>query len=321
MKCCFSVDPQCQLKGQRLFGFVRAALQGALAIVLCGAGWADRLPVLSPLPDAIFSEAQQESPAISRSIPLSQPVPTQSVNSATPEHSIGRSTGRSNTERVADNGPDFYAGIKAYRESDYRKAEQIFDVLHRQQPENTQITYYLAITQAQLGRFQKAENLYKEIIQLEPQGKAASLAQKGLDYLPKEDDLDQPPRFSAATDAAGHSAAAGASAAEKHSPANAVGPPASASTQTAAMAEAMRQSMQAGMQGMSPQDWMMMQMLQGQGGNNGNGATMNPMSWMMMPGMMGNPGNSGYDPGGMSNMMMNQMMQGFGAGGDSEQNP
>jgi hypothetical protein len=82
------------------------------------------------------------------------------------------------------------------------------------------------------------------------------------------------------------------------------------------MAQAMRQSMQAGMQGMSPQDWMMMQMMQSQGQNNGTGANMNPMSWMM-----GGNGSSGYDPGVMSNMMMNQMMQGFGMDGNSEQNP
>ncbi|WP_303674001.1 tetratricopeptide repeat protein [Vampirovibrio chlorellavorus] len=290
-----------------------------MALALSGAAWADRLPVLSPLPDAIFSASQQEAPATGRLSPLAQSAPAPSVNSATPERSIQRL----NTERLTERGPDFYAGIKAYREGDYRKAEQTFEVLHRQQPENTQITYYLAITQAQLGRFQKAESLYREIIQLEPKGKAASLAQKGLDYLPKEDDLDQPPRFSAATDAAAPSAAAGSSSTDKPATAKsaAASPPASAAAQTAAMAEAMRQSMQAGMQGMSPQDWMMMQMLQGQGGNNGNGANMNPMSWMMIPGIMGNTGNSGYDPGVMSNMMMNQMMQGFGLGGDSEQNP
>lgn len=219
--------------------------------------------------------------------------------------------------RAAETGPDFYAGIKAYREGDYRQAERIFELLHRQQPENTQITYYLAITQAQLGRFQKAEALYKEIIQLEPKGKAASLAQKGLDYLPKEDDLDLPPRFvhspkDSPSDTSEKSGRAQGAAA---SPSNSVG------EQTAAMGQAMRQSMQAGMQGMSPQDWMMMQMLQGQGQNNSAGANMNPMSWMMMPGMMGGNGSSGYDPGVMSNMMMNQMMQGFGMDGNSEQNP
>ncbi len=312
MKYCFSVEHQCQFTGQRLLRFAVAGLKGALVLALCGSGWADRLPVLSPLPDAIFSAPQQESPAISRLTPLTQAPLSQSKGSVAPE--------RATDSRSADKGPDFYAGIKAYREGDYCQAEGLFEVLHRQQPENTQITYYLAITQAQLGRFQKAENLYKEIIQLEPQGKAASLAQKGLDYLPKEDDLDQPPRFSSASQALPSKPSEPFSTAK----AAAVTPPAtssaSAGDQTTAMAEAMRQSMQAGMQGMSPQDWMMMQMLQNQGQNNNNGANMNPMSWMMMPGMNGATGSSGYDPSVMSNMMMNQMMQGFGTDGDNNQN-
>lgn len=277
-----------------------------------GSGWADRLPVLSPLPDAIFSALQQEAPATRRLTPLTQPPQTQSTDLAASE--------RVADSRAADKGPDFYAGIKAYREGDYRQAERIFEVLHRQQPENTQITYYLAITQAQLGRFQKAENLYKEIIQLEPQGKAATLAQKGLDYLPKADDLDQPPRFSSTPQAAPGQPSESPTTGKAAVGALPATPTASAGDQTAAMAEAMRQSMQAGMQGMSPQDWMMMQMLQSQGQNNGTGASMNPMSWMMMPGMNGTTGSSGYDPSVMSNMMMNQMMQGFGTDGDNNQN-
>ncbi|WP_373532242.1 tol-pal system YbgF family protein [Vampirovibrio sp.] len=201
---------------------------------------------------------------------------------------------------------DFYAGVKAYREGNYQQSEKIFEALHQQAPENAQYTYYLAITQAQLGRFQKAKQLYEEIVTLAPHGKAATLAQKGLDYLPKDNDLDLPPRFQSVQTPTEYSAAE-------------PGLPPTQPSQS--VAEAMRQ----GMQGMSPQDWMMMQMMQGQGQNNGQGngmmGGMNPMSLMMMPGMSGANGSEGYDPSVMSNMMMNQMMQGFGMGGDPSGNP
>lgn len=199
---------------------------------------------------------------------------------------------------------DFYAGVKAYREGHYPLSEKIFKTLHQEAPENAQYTYYLAITEAQLGRFQKAKQLYEEIVTLAPNGKAAVLAQKGLDYLPKENDLDLPPRFQASDSPA------------ETKPSEAAVP----FSQSQTMGDSMRQ----GMQGMSPQDWMMMQMMQGQnnGQNNGTMGGMNPMGWMMMPGMnSGANGAGGYDPNVMSNMMMNQMMQGFGMGGDGSGNP
>lgn len=211
-----------------------------------------------------------------------------------------------------EDGPDFLAGVKAYREGNYRQADRIFSTLHKQAPENTRYTYYLAITQGQLGRFQQCKALYEEIITLEPNGKAASLARQGLSYLPKANELDMPPRFNAA-----------ATAPEKTEPAPAQKPVAAQQPgqfPTREMADSMKQSMQ---QGMSPQDMMMMQMMMGQqNGMGGMGGGTNPMSWMMMPGMMGNQGgNSGFDPSIMSNMMMNQMMQGFNMGGDSNGNP
>lgn len=207
--------------------------------------------------------------------------------------------------------PDFYAGVKAYREGDYRQSGRIFEALHKTEPENVQYTYYLAITEAQLGHFQRAKTLYEEIITLAPNGKAAALAQKGLDYLPKENELDLPPRFQAVEPAG-----------KNESPVKEPDRKAAAPSQSPneAMAEAMRQ----GMQNVSPQDWMMMQMMQGQnsGQNNGMmGGGMNPMSWMMMPGMNGANGNNNYDPNIMSNMMMQQMMQGFGMGGDTNGSP
>lgn len=208
----------------------------------------------------------------------------------------------SSSERLS---VDFYAGVKAYREGHYQLSEKIFKTLHQEAPENAQYTYYLAITEAQLGRFQKAKQLYEEIVTLAPNGKAAALAQKGLDYLPKDNDLDLPPRFQASDRPA------------ETKPSEAAVP----YSQSQTVGDAMRQ----GMQGMSPQDWMMMQMMQqGQnnGQNNGMMGGMNPMGWMMMPGMNGGAnGSGGYDPNVMSNMMMNQMMQGFGMGGDASGNP
>jgi hypothetical protein len=201
---------------------------------------------------------------------------------------------------------DFYAGVKAYREGHYQLSHKIFKTLHQEAPENVQYTYYLAISEAQLGRFQKAKQLYEEIVTLAPNGKAAALAQKGLDYLPRDNDLDLPPRFQSSDTPA------------ETKPVEATTPPPFSQSQS--MVDSMRQ----GMQGMSPQDWMMLQMMQSQnnGQNNGTMGGMNPMSWMMMPGMNGGAnGSGGYDPNVMSNMMMNQMMQGFGMGGDNSGNP
>lgn len=251
----------------------------ALALLMGqGSVWADRLPL-----DGLATK----SPA---------PAPTQAQTKAQEE------------------GPDFLAGVKAYREGNYRQADRIFTTLRKQAPENTQYTYYLAITQGQLGRFQQCKALYEEIITLEPNGKAASLARQGLKYLPKTDELDLPPRFNATATPAMEKAEpepAQASVAATQQPGQ---------FPTREMAESMKQNMQ---QGMSQQDMLMMQMMMGQqNGMGGMGGGMNPMSWMMMPGMMGNQGNnSSFDPGIMSNMMMNQMMQGFNLGGDSNGNP
>lgn len=218
---------------------------------------------------------------------------------------------------LSEAGPDFYAGVKAYREGSYKQAERIFATLHKQAPENTQYTYYLAIANAQLGRFQQAKRYYEEIVTLEPNGKAASLARQGISYLPKENDLDLPPRFAKDEPVTKTTEKQATSHSESSTP--------SATSQNTAMADAMKQTMQQGMQGISPQDWMTMQMMMGQNGMSGgmNGG-MNPMSWMMMPGMgaAGSNGSGGYDPSAMSNMMMNQMMQGFGGmGGDSSGYP
>ncbi len=272
----------------------RGGLNLLLALILLNAspGWADRLPLnrLEPIADRMQAIEQLTA----------RPV----ADEASPTVASGSAPSDSD---------EFYQGVKAYREGDYKQAARLFALLHRQNPDNTRNTYYWAISEAQLGHFQQAKKLYEEILTLEPQGKAANLARQGLSYLPNETELDLPPRFQSV---------------EK--PAEKAPEPAKTNEQTVTAptngvpTEAMIQAMKQNMQGMSPQDWMTMQMLMGQnnpygGMNNGMSNGMNPMG-MMMPGMMGSNGTNGMDPNVMSNMMMNQMMQGFGFGGDSGEN-
>jgi len=68
---------------------------------------------------------------------------------------------------------EFGNAVKAYREGDYIQARKILHPLHGKQPENSRMTYYLAITEAQLGRFQQAKKLYQEILALDPNSEAA----------------------------------------------------------------------------------------------------------------------------------------------------
>jgi len=192
--------------------------------------------------------------------------------------------------------PEFTQGVKAYREGDYISARRTFYALHRQHPEDSRATYYLAITEAQLGRFQTAKKLYEEILTLDPKGEAASHARNGLRYLPAETGLDLPPRF--------HTVETSAPASQ--APSQAVG------------------QGQTGLapQGMSQQDWLAWQMMMGQtgmGGNNNNtGFGMTP--WMM-PQAGGDPNSpNGYDPTAMSNMLMNQMLQNFSLEGNKDDN-
>lgn len=204
--------------------------------------------------------------------------------------------------------PEFSNGVKAYREGDYIQARRIFSGLHKQSPEDTRITYYFAITEAQLGRFQAAKTLYQEIITLDPKGEAAQLAKTGLQYLPAEASLDLPPRFQTGA-------------------ANTSQPHAATAQQAIPQSQAGSIPGQGMMpNGMSMQDWMALQMLMGQGGNASNnlggGGVNNMMPWMMMPQAGTDPNNpgSGYDPNAMSTMLMNQMMQNFSLSGDKDEN-
>jgi hypothetical protein len=186
----------------------------------------------------------------------------------------------------AQEAGSFDAGVRAYRDGDYQNAQKTFDLLHRLHPEDSRVTYYLAITEAQLGRFKQARALYERILLLDPHSEVAQLAAEGLQYLPGENTLDHPPRFQGGRNQPAQGRAVNPSPAVPG--------------------------------GLNPQDLMMWQMMMGLGGNNQGG--MNPMTMMMMPGMAGNGENgmSQMDPGVMSNMMMNQMMQNFSLFGDQD---
>jgi tetratricopeptide (TPR) repeat protein len=202
----------------------------------------------------------------------------------------------------------FSMGVKAYREGDYIQARRTFYSLHKPHPENTKVTYYLAITEAQLGRFQNAKKLYEEILSLEPHGETADLAKEGLKYLPAETALDLPPRFNKT-----QTNETNVNKTNSSSPAATTPPPVNG-TNTAPG-------------GMSQQDWMAWQTMMGQTGMGNNNMGNNNMGINMMPWMMqqsASPNNpnamGGYDPNAMSNMLMNQMLQNFSLDSSKDDN-
>jgi hypothetical protein len=220
------------------------------------------------------------------------------------------------SEALAPKG--FQEGVQAYREGHYASAYDRFYKLHKEHPENSGITYYLAMTQAQLGRFQKAKALYEEIILIDPNSRAAELAKEGLRYLPASDGatLDLPPRFQSTPAASGQPLA---------------GTPQGIPQPTmpgAAMGAG-------GYPAMSPEDMQAMQMMQMMMGNGmGDMGSMGGMGGMGNMGGMGGMGNmggmngmgmngmgmngmGGMDPNIMSTMMMNQMLQQMNLGGES----
>jgi tetratricopeptide (TPR) repeat protein len=200
-----------------------------------------------------------------------------------------------------ESDPQFESGVKAYRDGDYAQAVKTFEGLHRQAPENTKYTYYLAIAEAQLGRFQQARRHYSEIVTLEPNGETANLAKEGLKYLPPASNLDLPPRFSKQPQPSGGVGQAVQTAGDASG--------AGATGSQAASAPG----------GMSAQDLMAWQMLMGQG-SGGNMGGNNPMGGFMPNMMTGMPnganGMSGMDPNIMSTMLMNQMMQNMNLSGE-----
>lgn len=218
----------------------------------------------------------------------------------------------SHSEALAPKG--FQEGVQAYREGNYASAYDRFYKLHKEHPENSGITYYLAMTQAQLGRFQQARGLYEEIVLLDPNSRAAELAKEGLRYLPPDNGttLDLPPRFQASPTAPGQTFAG--------SPHGNPQPTMPSAPMGAG-----------GYPPMSPEDMQAMQMMQmmmgngmgdmgsmgGMGGMGGMG-NMGGMNSMGMNGM-GMNGMGGMDPNIMSTMMMNQMLQQMNLGGESPQ--
>ncbi len=214
-----------------------------------------------------------------------------------------------NTTALAEQ-TDFQAGVKAYREGNYAQARLTFQQLHQLHPEDSNSTYYLAISEAQLGRYRQAEKLYREILTLNPQSEAAKLAKEGLQYLPGEDTsanaLDQPPKFQAQQS----TGTLQASQMPQATPHTATTAPQTAQTSATGLPT-----------NVTPQDMMLWQMMMGQMGNgNNNGMNSSMMPWAMMPQAdPSNPaGGSNIDPNIMSTMLMNQMMQGFSLDGNTD---
>lgn len=193
-------------------------------------------------------------------------------------------------EHAASVIPTLADGVRAYREGDYAGASRVLEALHRKTPQDTRTTYYLAMTEARQGNYREAAKLYEDILKREPDGQAAKLAREGLRYLPTEKtEWDEPPRF-------GDESAGTATPSEGNKKPAAGMPPLSPA---------------------SAQDWMAWQWMMGQTGRNNSGWG----NMMMPPGNNGQP-NTGEtpDPGMMSDMLMEQMMQNFTLSGDKDEN-
>lgn len=195
---------------------------------------------------------------------------------------------------------DMEKGIQAYRQENYIQAVEIFQQRHKASPENTKITYYLAIAQAQQGHYAEARRLYQEITLLNPQSPEALLAKQGLAYLPdeKETDLDPPPKFTKPNEETAFKPSPAASQQIAPTTVPHFSPYQSPQPNTGTYG------------GMSPQEMMALQSLLGSGNNNG----MNPMS--MLPWMYaqsgGNPANGHgpvMDPQLFSTILSNQLLQ------------
>lgn len=190
----------------------------------------------------------------------------------------------------------FADAVAAYREGRYLEAEKTLQQAHHRNPENSNVTYYLAMTQAQLGRFKQARALYEEILKLDPNSQAAQYAEEGLQYLPDDTVLDHPPRFTT-------SKASSAKTSEAMLPAD--------------------DDVPATPNGMSPQELMAWQMMMAQMGGNPQQGGLNPWMYLMQQPQGNNPNNSmpSIDPNVMSNLLMNQMMQNFSLEGSRPDNP
>jgi len=204
-----------------------------------------------------------------------------------------------------DGGPTtmtYDDGVKAYRDGDYDQAAKIFKTLHKAQPEQVGITYYLAMTSAQQRNYGEARRLYQEVITLDPQGEAGQLSKEGLANLPalSATGLDKPPKFE-------HTEAKTPMpqpAAQAYGQTYGSGVP-------AATAQAQMQAQMP--EGMTGQDIMMLQQVFGGGNQQSNNNSNNWMQMMMQPQNPNDPNSMQpqFNPDMMSTMMMNQMMQNF----------
>ncbi len=185
--------------------------------------------------------------------------------------------------------PDYQQGVQAYRNGQFDAAQKIFAKLAKEMPTAPEVSYYLGISTAQLGRYKEAKAAYEAVIKMDPNGEAAELARQGLSYLPNGKQLDTPPRFQGA-------------------PAQAAAP-------------------QANPMGMDANMMQMMMMMGSMGGSN-NGGGFNPMMIPMMQSMSKNNGQSDdpdnnpsswMTPEMMSSMIMNQMIQELGPMGSGKE--
>ena len=178
--------------------------------------------------------------------------------------------------------------IASYRTGHYAQAQKTLSQVHQDDPANIRATYYLAITQARLGRYDEARQHYAEVQTLAPNSTEAAMAREGLQYLPAPGQLDRPPQ---PEQAALHTLPSQSSATVVQTPQPYNAPNAG---------------------GLSPQDMMAMEMMMGGNGNNNNNNNFNPMALMNMQQQQGGDPNSNHiDPSVMSTMMMNQMLQNF----------
>ncbi len=74
-------------------------------------------------------------------------------------------------------------GINRYKEANYLGTIQIMEKIINDNPGSTLAYYYKAISYAQIGDINKAEESYSNVIQLDPNSQLASLAKKGLKLL------------------------------------------------------------------------------------------------------------------------------------------
>lgn len=187
--------------------------------------------------------------------------------------------------------------ITLYRQGHYQQAAAQLEPLHQAHPEDAKLTYYLAISYAQLGRTPQAKALYEEVLLLDPNGPAAPLAKQGLSYLPTQPPLDLPPKLQAASPSVQPSTAS-------------VQNPSQPTPENAGNLGTLGNNNNQAMQ-----QWMLMQSMMGQAGGGGQSNPMAAMMpWLMMNGVGGGglPGQEGngpaMDPKMMSQFLMNSMM-------------